>query len=236
MRKTLCAAILACTANTASASGIPVIDVTSIAHLVQQFNEMQQQRAVLENQLNQLQGSTGMGALLENPTQHAIRRYAPSISDMANVVGGSSSSPATAYAQAFIAVMSMDDPATLFAGSDPITSRLRTQYGRERDTYVSSAGVAAASYDQAPTRTGTIEGLTGQIDSASSVKSAVDLQNRLSAENAHLLNEVARLQAAQLRADSEARAAESARRNKALADIRGVADYFWAAGPASSTP
>lgn len=236
MRKTLCAAVLACTANVASAGGIPVIDVASIAQLIQQFNEMQQQRAVLENQLNQLQGSTGMGALLENPAQHALRRYAPSVADMANVVGGTSSSPATSYAQALIAVMSMDDPATLFAGSDPMTSRLRTQYGRERETYVSAYGVAAASYDQAPQRTGTVESLSGQIDSASSVKSAIDLQNRLSAENAHLLNEVARLQAAQLRADSEARAAELARRNKARANIREVAGYFWAATPASSAP
>lgn len=234
MRKTILAAVLSSLVAPAVAGGIPVIDIAGLAQAIEQYVELQKQlteleaqRDIMNDQLSQLKGSFGYGGLLEGAGADELRRYAPAISAMGSALSGGSD-PVSRHATALLEIYRMEDPAELFLGTDDHTTATRDAYGRERETYVSSYGVAAASYDLAPRRTANIETLSSRIDSASSVKAAADLQNRIAAENGHLLNEVARLQAAQLRSTSEYQAAELQRRAESQARFRRAAAANWA--------
>ena len=99
MRKSLIsfalASIVTLVPMTAKA-GIPVIDVTAIANLVQQIGYWQQQVAGMTNQLNQLQqthasmtGNRGMQSLL--PMSNLQRNYLPpDYAELMNTVNGHS--------------------------------------------------------------------------------------------------------------------------------------------------
>ena len=77
-------------------AGIPVIDVTAIANLIQQIGYWQQQITGMTNQLNQLQqthaamtGTRGMQSLL--PMSNLERNYLPpDYTELMNTVNGHS--------------------------------------------------------------------------------------------------------------------------------------------------
>jgi len=218
-QKGVIAFILAMSMTTSAYStGIPTVDVANILQTsmtaleniqqtMQMIESFETQVEQFEQQIKQYEsmtGSYGMGTLLNSVSDTQFRRWAPeSWRDTLAViqsggVPGSSSSFSTAlnhYEDQYQVKYSAD----LYEDAAQLGHRARatTYYDNYVANNLMTMSIGDAAYSDTGKRTENIEALTNQIDKASDLKAAIDLNNRLMAQNLHYQNEIIRLLAVQ---------------------------------------
>lgn len=185
-------------APTQARAGIPVIDVTAVANLIQQVAYWQQQIAAMSNQLSQLRqtyssmtGGRGMEALLTMSNQQ--RNYLPpDYAEMMSVVNGSS----TGYAGLSSQVQSVMSANAVLSGTElgalSPQQRQLVDDGRRSSAMLSS--ITRAAYQHTSQRFAALQGLINMIAMAVDTKAIQDLQGRINAEQTMLTNEQTKLQ------------------------------------------
>ena len=211
--------VLFVSANKAQAQ-FAVIDVASLAQLVQQAATLGQQLVTLQNQLRQAQqeyasitGNRGMQGLLPGIN----RNYLPTdwASLMAAVNGGGPNAALAAGIQnnlAANAVLTAPQVGALSAAE-------RAQLASDRQT----AALLQATVQQALATTSnrfvSLQQLIGAVGGAQDAKAALDLQNRIAAEEAMVVNDQTKLQVLYQAAQALSLVQEQRAREQAIADI-----------------
>jgi type IV secretion system protein VirB5 len=202
------AVIVACTLAMAPAQAQwAVIDVASIQQLVMQINYWKQQIVGMQNQLNQLKqthsaltGGRGMERLLA--TSNAQRNYLPADwAEMLRVLDGSSGSYGSLSAAVDNAVRARAvlDAARLAK----LTPAERESVLAARKSSAAAAVMAQQAFSNAGQRFAALQGLVAAIGNAPDSKAIADLEARISAEQAMLDNEQAKLATLQQAAQAE---------------------------------
>jgi type IV secretion system protein VirB5 len=204
LRKSFTAIIVAATVGfmpVPAHAGIPVIDVTAIANLIQQILYWQQQITAMSNQLNQLRqtysamtGGRGMENLL--PMTNAMRNYLPeNYADLMAVANGSS----TTYSGLASQVQAAVSANAILSSTDlsAMTPAMRQTVEDGRRAAAMLGTLNQAAYKNTSTRFGALQSLITMIGGANDVKAMADLQGRVASEQAMLNNEQTKLQTLQ---------------------------------------
>jgi type IV secretion system protein VirB5 len=165
----------------ASAQGIPVIDVTAIAHAVQQLQQMQAQLDQLKSTYASFNKLTSMGdiaAILNNP---GVRKALPADFEAA---------------QSALLGLGADD----FKSSDeiyvsPASDFYTAEVNKQRDGLAGQKSVGQRMYDAASQRIDGFDTLRRQIGQSEDPKTIADLQARIGIEIAAASTDVLRMQA-----------------------------------------
>jgi type IV secretion system protein VirB5 len=198
-----------------------VIDVASLAQLIQQYETMQQQLSTVQSHLAQarqqyaaLTGGRGMELLLSG-TQ---RNYLPS--DWAAVTGAIQGASG-AYGGFGASAQGILTANAVLAG--PALARLSVSERARLDGARRSPALLQAVTHQAlattSNRFASLQQLINAIPSASDPKAVFDLQARISAEQGMLTNEGSKLQVLYQATQAEAWAQHQRRDEQAIADI-----------------
>jgi type IV secretion system protein VirB5 len=198
-----------------------VIDVASLAQLIQQYETMQQQLTTVQSHLAQarqqyasLTGGRGMELLLSG-TQ---RNYLPS--DWAAVTGAMQGASG-AYGGFGASAQGILTANAVLAG--PTLARLSVSERAHLDGARRSPALLQAVTHQAlattSNRFASLQQLINAIPSASDPKAVFDLQARISAEQGMLTNEGSKLQVLYQATQAEAWAQHQRRDEQAIADI-----------------
>lgn len=190
------------------AEAMIVFDPTNHAELVAQFNQLVKQYEQQLQQLNQaiqqtgaLTGTRTMGSLANGPAEAALRQFLPSTWQNTLKMGSATglNSTGTQTQSLYNGYYNTYQPVT---GASAITRDPNGPISQSIDskTQTTYASMAASeqSYNSVATRTGTYEGLMQQINTTTDLKSSVDLQSRIAAENGLTMNELLRLNAIQV--------------------------------------
>ncbi|HEU4458821.1 MAG TPA: P-type DNA transfer protein VirB5 [Methylibium sp.] len=206
-------------------AGIPVIDVTAVANLIQQIAYWQQQIQGMTNQLNQLRsqyaaitGGRGMEALV--PMTNAARNYLPpDYQQLMDVLNGTSSAYAglSGQIQSALNANAVLSNASL-ASLSPEQRRI-LEDGRRSAALAQT--MSRSAYQNTSQRFAVLQQLVTAIGSAGDAKAIADLQGRIGAEQAMLSNEQNKL--AQLAQVMQADQLAQAQRRRELA-IQGIGD------------
>ena len=203
---------LACSAGPARAQGIPVIDFANliqtllqVANDIAKINNQIRQILQLEAQTSSINGTRGLGQIANNPL---LSNYVP--------------------AQAYTVVNAVNTAG--YAGLQPTAKSLRDEFliyncmdltGAARVTCQSALaqpyqhkGLLQDAMKAASRRLGQINTQMNQVNATTDQKSVLEIQARLSAENALLAHEATQLQMLQGLADSEERIARSRDRER----------------------
>lgn len=165
----------------AAAPGIPVVDPTAIAQMVQQLTQLQQMYTQLQAQyntavstLNNFTGTRGLGMFGYDT---ALRQFLPSNfeSQMRNVLNGGVSQ-LTAPARTIYENLKLGERCANLSGED---RNLCEKEGASFAQYQALANEGKKAVDQ---RLQNIENLMKQIDSATDAKAIADLSARIQAE------------------------------------------------------
>jgi len=198
-----------------------VIDVASVAQLIQQLSTMEQQLTTLQSHLRQAQqeyqsitGDRGM----ENLLSGTVRNYLPS--DWASLQGAvtqtGSGYPALASAiQSAINANAVLTTQQLAALSAPE----RTQLVTARQTAAMLQATAQQALATTSSRFDSIQQLIGAIAGAHDQKGILDLQARISAEQGMLANDQTKLQVLYQAAQAQQWALQQRTREQAMSDI-----------------
>ncbi|AGU53880.1 type IV secretion system VirB5-like protein [Variovorax paradoxus B4] len=208
MRRFLVALFFAATASLAplhAKAGIPVIDITAVANLIQQVMYWQQQISGMQKQYDQLKeskdqltrthnamtGSRGMEQLL--PTSDLARNYLPpSYGELINTLNGSSAS----YAGLASQVQSIMKANSVLSGTqlEGLSPELRQVVEQGRQSAALLNGMTQNAYQNTSQRFSALQLLIDRIASAQDPKAIQDLQARMQAEQNMLTNEQTKLQ------------------------------------------
>lgn len=210
-----------------NAQGIPVIDAANLIQTIQQvmnditaINNQVQQISHLQSQVNSTTGTRHLGAVFDNPR---LRNYIPAEAyTQLNAVnnsgyGGLGSTGRALRDQGM--VYNCED----LGGSDRIRCQASLAQPYQHKGLLQDAMRSAAG------RLGQIQSLMRQINATNDQKSALELQARISAENALLSHEMSQLQMLQGMSDSEERIARSRDRERQYQMLKRtgkVADYL----------
>lgn len=182
----------------------PVIDVSAIAKLVQQIEEMKKQYDMLKQQYdemvatkNAVTGSYGVSLLENSPLDMQGRRELPGTWQEITSLQSSGVLPGvfTKSQEAFKNMLPNVD-VKLFS-QDP-KNRNSASYKLSTDNTRAAFSATDAIYNKIQDRLKTIETLTQEIDKTANVKNATDLNSRIAAENGFLNIDMARLSSLQL--------------------------------------
>lgn len=211
---------------------IPVTDAASIANdnltraldiveqarqyaqMVQDFENQISQLTNLEDQLDAMTGTRGMGSLLNGVTEQGLRRYIPedmnALLDLSSAAGGN-----TADAKAVFDALQADyghvDPLII----DPTGGPVSLSADRRTRTTFAAMATAEGAYNQIRARTEAIEDMLTELDATTDVKASTDLQARIAAESALIENERLRLQSVQLQQTAATENEELVRQSQA---------------------
>jgi type IV secretion system protein VirB5 len=229
MHRSLAAFILAAAASLTAPhakAGIPVIDVTAVANLIQQVMYWQQQISGMQKQYDQLKaskdqlaqthnamtGSRGMEQLL--PTSDLARNYLPpSYGELMHTLNGSSAS----YAGLANQVQSIMKANSILSGAqmEGLNPELRQIVEQGRQSAALLNGMTQNAYQSTSQRFSALQVLIDRIASAQDPKAIQDLQARIQAEQNMLTNEQTKLQSLY----QIARAEEAAQQQRAREQI-----------------
>ena len=201
----LCGVVLAfvCRTEPTGAQGVPVIDAAAIGHLIQQFEQMQEdyeaqidQLTTLNDQLTAITGPRGMSDLLNSAADIGARAAADSPQDIVDgAISGGSVSGNTETINAVLAdlrqTFDLEDLSALLESDIPQLRAVATQ----ASTAMAAAATSADTYDRANEAMERVSDLIDEIDSTDDIKGSIDLNTRMLAEVVVLLNENLRLQA-----------------------------------------
>ncbi|MDQ0072440.1 type IV secretion system protein VirB5 [Variovorax boronicumulans] len=216
MRRFLVALLLASAslAPLHAKAGIPVIDVTAVANLIQQVMYWQQQISGMQKQYDQLKeskdqltqthnamtGSRGMEQVL--PTSELARNYLPpSYGELMNTLNGNSAG----YAGLANQVQSIMKANSILSGTqmEALSPELRQIVEQGRQSAALLNGMTQSAYQNTSQRFSALQQLIGRIASAQDPKAIQDLQARIQAEQNMLTNEQTKLQSLYQVAHSE---------------------------------
>lgn len=212
--------VIAIAPQTARANGVPVFDASTFGQAVKQIVEMGKQLLEMEKQTGKLEGIisdlTGprdMSGLLNSAADGAARRYADSdlssFIDLASGAGGLSSnaSDLATAAASIIRTYGLRSGAEMIP-SAPAGTRAKS-IDLAQGTTLAAMTVGESAFNGSSERLATIEGLMGAIDGTPDLKASVDLNTRMQAQVALLLNEMLTVQALQLRSTGVAMGLEA---------------------------
>jgi type IV secretion system protein VirB5 len=198
-----------------------VIDVASIAQLVQQLSTMAQQLTTMQNALRQAQqqyqsltGDRGM----ENLLSGTARNYLPTdwVSLQAAVTQTGSAYPALAAAiQAAINANAVLTPQQVAALSAPE----RAQLLAERQSVATLQATTQQALATTSSRFASIQQLISAIGAAHDAKAILDLQARVSAEQGMLANDQTKLQVFYQAAQAQQWAIQQRNREQSITGI-----------------
>jgi type IV secretion system protein VirB5 len=240
MRRFLVASILAAAASLVpphAKAGIPVIDVTAVANLIQQVMYWQQQISAMQKQYDQLKeskdqltrthnamtGSRGMEQLL--PTSDLARNYLPpSYSELMHTFNGSSAS----YAGLASQVQSIMQANSILSGTqmEGLSPELRQVVEQGRRSAALLNGMTQNAYQSTSQRFSALQVLIDRIASAQDPKAIQDLQARIQAEQNMLTNEQTKLQSLYQIARAEEAAQQQRTREQVISGHGGFNSRF----------
>jgi type IV secretion system protein VirB5 len=218
---------LACGASAGQAQGIPVIDVANLTQTIQQVidditqieNQMQQ-IAQLDRQISSINGSRGLGTVLNNPL---LNNYVPPDAfDFINAVDASGYAGLNATAKA------LRDAEMIYNCLD-LTGVARTNCQATLAQPYQQKGLLQDAMTAAAGRLSQIDALMAQVDATQDQKAVQEIQARIGAENARLAHEMSQIEMLRGMADSEERIARSRDRERQyqMLDRTGqIADYL----------
>lgn len=205
------------------ASGIPVVDVAAIAEAIKQYQQMVEQLATLNSQLNQakqqyesMTGGRGMENLLANETRNAVPASWQESLAMMEGSGEISNLARSIRDQA-----SRVDTATL----DQLAPELREMHASLGNSAASEQAVAGTSYDHASQRFARLQQLMDAIPAATDMKAIADLQARVQVEQLMLQNEAIKMQSLAQVAVSQQRIENQQQRDLLLKANAGTEAY-----------
>ncbi|MBZ2574371.1 MULTISPECIES: P-type DNA transfer protein VirB5 [Xanthomonas] len=176
----------------ASATGIPVVDLAGLAQAISQYQQLVAQLENMQSQLKQakdqyasMTGTRGMENLLKGENRNVIPTNWQET--LAQMNGGQISG----LAQSIKANARKVDTATL----DQLTPELRSMTEQLANTAASQQASAGETYDNASQRFTRLQGLMDAIPQAQDMKAIADLQARIQVEQTMLQNESIKLQA-----------------------------------------
>ena len=233
MRKHLIAFFLAASALLAplhARAGIPVIDVTAIANLMQQVSYWQQQISAMQKQYNQLQtanaqlsqtynamtGLRGMGQLL--PSSDLTRNYLPSnYNDLMSTLNGSTGSYSglASQMQSIMKANSVLSSTQMSA----LSPELRQVVEQGRQASAMLGGTTQTAYQNTSQRFSALQQLVDAIGRTNDPKAIQELQARIQAEQNMLTNEQTKLQSLYQVAQSEELMRRQRIREQSASDI-----------------
>ena len=189
------------------ANGI-VYDPTNHAELVTQLNQLVKQYQQQLQQLNQaiqltgaITGVRSMGSIANGPAEAVLRRYLPPDWQNTLKMGGATGLNSTG-AQTQGLYNNLYNTYKPVSGASAITrdpsGPISQSIDHKTQTTYASMAAGEQSYNSVAPRTTTYETLLQQVDSTTDLKSSVDLQSRIAAENGLTLNELVRLHAIQV--------------------------------------
>jgi len=208
----LSAAIMFAHISTAKAQGIPVYDASSFAQLIAQIDAMaddyQKQLEQLEEavrQSNAMTGSRNMGDVANGHLEQQLREYLPNTwQDTMNIIN-SGNVPNGALGTKSIYNDLYNDFSPLSGAelipSDP-TSNVAKAIDRRTGTTYAALSASEQAYNNVPVRMQTYNTLLNELNNSDDLKSSVDLQARIAAENGIALNELMRLNAIRIQQDA----------------------------------
>ena len=233
MRRQLLAAVLAAFAFLApmqARAGIPVIDVTAVANLIQQVMYWQQQISAMQKQFDQLKaskeqlqqtyssmtGTRGMDQLL--PMSNMDRNYLPqNYDDLMRVANGSS----PGYSGLSGQVQSIMDANNILSTNqmDALSPDLRQMVDKGRQASAMLNGLTRNAYQNTSGRFSSLQQLIGAIGRTNDPKAIQELQARIQAEQTMLTNEQTKLQSLYQIAQSEDMTRRQRMREQSASDI-----------------
>ena len=204
-----------------AAAQFAVVDIASIAQLIQQYQTLQQQLTTVQEHLAQarqeyaaLTGSRGMQLLLSG----TVRNYLPA--DW-NTLAGVMQGTGAGYGALAASEQSLLAADAVLSG--PALARLSPIEQAHLAGARRSAALLQALTHQAlattSNRFGSLQQLINAIGSASDPKAVLDLQARIGAETGMLTNEGSKLQVLYQAMQAEDRSQRQRRDEQAIADI-----------------
>lgn len=166
----------------AFASGIPVFDASVLAQTLQTVAQLRTQIEEIKGLRTQLQGIRNMGDLLNQPE---LREYLPQ--DWKNVYDQVKNGGYRGLDGTFDAIDDAERVVGKIAESQEIKKR-------QWENAVANKAMGEAAYDATLKRLDNIEKLGLQINQTKDAKASMDLQARITQEQALVQNEMARLQ------------------------------------------
>ena len=225
--KVVAAALIAVSAGNVRAQGIPVIDIANLVQTILQvlndvtkINNQVQQITTLQSQLDSINGARNLGNVFNNPT---LRNYVPPEAyTYLNAVNSSGYSGLNTTAKV------LRDAGMVYNCID-LTGAARTSCQAALAQPYQQKGLLQDAMKSAAGRLSQINSLMSEINATSDQKAVLEIQARISAENALLTHEVSQVQMLQGMADSEERIARSRERERqyqTLGRTGRIADYL----------
>ena len=206
------AILVTLTASASHAQGIPVIDIANLIQAIQQvlndatkIENQVQQISQLQNQLSSITGARNLGNVFNSPTlQNYVPAEAYTVVNAVDTSGYSGLSPtAKSLRDAGMVYNCLDLAGAARTNCQATLAQPYQQKGLLQDAMKSAAG-----------RLSQIGSLMSQINATSDQKGVLEIQARISAENAMLTHEMSQIQMLQGMADSEERIARSQDRER----------------------
>lgn len=190
------------------ASGIPVYDASGYTQMIAQLNQMsknyQKQVEQLEESIRQTSAMTGtrnMGSLANSGVEEDLRRYLPNtwketLNMMnANNLGASALGTRSIYSDLLNTYKPMSGASIMTSEPNGITSK---SFDLQNQTTFAAMAAGEQSYNNTAHQTKTYEHLLDELNKTTDLKSSIDLQSRISAENGIVLNELVRLKSIEI--------------------------------------
>lgn len=197
-----------------------VIDVASLAQLIQEYETLQQQLSTAQNQLDQarseyaaITGGRGMQSLLSG----VVRNYLPgSYSQLTQVMSGSSATfPSLASdVKSLISTNAVLAPAQVAA----LSPTQQAELASARQTTALLSAMSRSALANSSDRFASLQQLIAAIGTAQDQKASLDLSARIAAEQGMLQNETTKLQVLYQVAQSDQWARAQRAREYAIAD------------------
>ncbi|MFV8598502.1 P-type DNA transfer protein VirB5 [Ralstonia pseudosolanacearum] len=196
VRRSLIALASALHLSTASATGIPVLDVSNLAQAMLMVQNLMQQLDQMKSQYDALTGNRGYGTILNDPQ---LRSYLPdqwqSVYDQ--VKSGS--------------LQGISNAAQQIAKSEGLTGASTTGQQRYYDTLAANKAMTMQAYSATLSRLSNIQSLMQQSNLTQDPAAKADLQNRWAAEYTMVQNEQTRLNLMSRLQETELRLAQEQR-------------------------
>lgn len=200
------------TASASHAQGIPVIDIANLIQTIQQvlndvtkIENQVEQITQLQNQLSSITGARNLGNVFNSPTlQNYVPAEAYTVVNAVDTSGYSGLSPtAKNLRDAGMVYNCLDLAGAARTNCQATLAQPYQQKGLLQDAMKTAAG-----------RLSQISSLMSQINGTTDQKGVLEIQARISAENAMLTHEMSQIQMLQGMADSEERIARSQDRER----------------------
>lgn len=197
---------------------IPTTDIAGLIQAIQQVQALKDQLEAMQQQLsnqrqlyNSLNGSRGIGNLLNNPQ---LRDSLPP--NWQNVY---TSVMAGGYSGLTDTAKLIRDTNKIYDCPTSLPEDQLKRCNREMHKTAQDKAFANDAYEASQRRLDNIQGLMGQINNASDQKAILDLQARIQTENAMIQNEQTKLQMFKMMSEAEDRLIAQQKHEQDLQDI-----------------